>query len=140
MGSQANVYQIGQLLRWILLLKKRRSKFSTLRDKYLINAMKGQADIQISVNSYWALQTSEKQWKLQLRHERQTVYWAVITGNKNIVANIWIRQHENLFNMVDNLTCLCFLFLRSHTFCLFCDSLCYKVFKIHWHFKIFKCY
>ena len=42
MGSQANIYQVGQLLCWILLLKKRRFKFSTLIHMCVINAEKEQ--------------------------------------------------------------------------------------------------
>lgn len=44
--------------------KKKRSKFSTLKDMYLINARKEQADTQFSVDSDQALQISEKQRKL----------------------------------------------------------------------------
>lgn len=72
-----------------------------------------QIEIKVSVGSYWALQSSEKQWKLQLKHGRRTAYRAVLVGNKEILEDIWNKKHKNLFNVAGDMPMLLITFAHS---------------------------
>lgn len=135
MGSQANINQIGQLLCWILLHKKKKRK----KISYIVHgSMEGRTDTQVSTDSNWNYNPEESSESIVQTWKTKDL-WAVKIGNKvpqhsfeigrTGISLIW----QTVWHAYAFLLCL-----RAHTLCLFLWQCLLLSYQITLTFQIFK--